>query len=112
MGFMLANATIERLGGAVRVADREGGGTWLQVDVAVGVGRRTMSSQATARSTDGPTLLLVDDDALFRDVLSRALRKRGYVVVTAADVPSALAVADASRPNTRSSISRCPARRV
>lgn len=52
-----------------------------------------MTAQALARAAEGPTLLLVDDDALFRDVLSRALRTRGYVVVTAADVPTALAVA-------------------
>jgi two-component system sensor histidine kinase RegB len=31
MGLMLANATIERLGGAVRIADRHGGGAWVQV---------------------------------------------------------------------------------
>jgi two-component system sensor histidine kinase RegB len=31
MGLLLANATIERLGGSVRVADRDGGGTWVRV---------------------------------------------------------------------------------
>ena len=40
MGFMLANATIERLGGAVRVADREGGGTWLQVTLPLATDAR------------------------------------------------------------------------
>lgn len=40
-----------------------------------------------------PTLLLVDDDAVFRDVLSRALGRRGYDVVTAADADSAYAAA-------------------
>jgi two-component system response regulator RegA len=57
-----------------------------------------MSSQATTRPADGPTLLLVDDHTLFRDVLSRALRKRGYVVVTAADVPTALSIAEQEPP--------------
>jgi len=50
-------------------------------------------------STDrGPTLLLVDDDAVFRDVLSRALRRRGYDVVTAADTDSAYASAKDDPP--------------
>jgi len=31
MGLILANATIERLGGAVHIADRHGGGAWVQV---------------------------------------------------------------------------------
>jgi len=31
MGLILANATIERLGGAVHIADRSGGGAWVQV---------------------------------------------------------------------------------
>jgi two-component system sensor histidine kinase RegB len=33
MGLILANATIERLGGAVHIADRSGGGAWVQVIV-------------------------------------------------------------------------------
>lgn len=31
MGLLLANATIERLGGSVHITDREGGGAWVQV---------------------------------------------------------------------------------
>ena len=31
MGLILANATIERLGGTVHIADRSGGGAWVQV---------------------------------------------------------------------------------
>jgi two-component system sensor histidine kinase RegB len=31
VGLMLANATIERLGGAVHIADRSSGGAWVQV---------------------------------------------------------------------------------
>jgi two-component system response regulator RegA len=39
------------------------------------------------------TLLIADDDAVFRDVLARALTKRGFAVVTAGDVEGALAAA-------------------
>ncbi|MCX7062996.1 MAG: response regulator [Proteobacteria bacterium] len=38
-----------------------------------------------------PTLLLVDDDDVFRDVLSRAMKKRGYDVEAAPDAATALA---------------------
>ncbi|MHB1676274.1 MAG: response regulator transcription factor [Sulfuriferula sp.] len=37
-----------------------------------------------------PSLLLVDDDRIFCDVLARALKKRGYDVTLAHDVESAL----------------------
>ncbi len=42
--------------------------------------------------TDVPprSLLLADDDTVFRDVLAKALRRRGYRVETAGDVSSAL----------------------
>lgn len=45
-----------------------------------------------------PTLLLVDDDATFRSVLSRALEKRGYAVTSASSVEEALPLALASPP--------------
>jgi two-component system response regulator RegA len=45
-----------------------------------------------------PTLLLVDDDATFRAVLSRALEKRGFAVTTADSVEQALPLAVANPP--------------
>ncbi len=48
--------------------------------------------------TDGATILLVDDDDVFRERMARALRDRGHAVVTAADVPAALAAAGAHKP--------------
>ncbi|HTP95560.1 MAG TPA: response regulator transcription factor [Burkholderiales bacterium] len=44
-------------------------------------------------------LLLVDDDATFREVFGRALRKRGFGVATAHDVPSAEASARRAPPD-------------
>lgn len=47
---------------------------------------------------DSPSLLLVDDDETFGRVLGRALEKRGYAVIRAHDVDSALALAEANPP--------------
>lgn len=49
-------------------------------------------------SSESPTLLLVDDDATFRSVLSRALEKRGFAVMTADSVEQALPLAAANPP--------------
>jgi two-component system response regulator RegA len=45
-----------------------------------------------------PSILVVDDDAVFRERLARALRDRGYEVRTAADPASALESARADSP--------------
>ncbi|HEY8085245.1 MAG TPA: response regulator transcription factor [Methylophilaceae bacterium] len=45
-----------------------------------------------------PTLLLVDDDDAFRQVLSNALTKRGYAVTVAANVDDALLLVAADPP--------------
>ena len=45
-----------------------------------------------------PSLLLVDDDATFRTVLTRALEKRGYAVTSAESVEQALPLAAANPP--------------
>lgn len=49
-------------------------------------------------NNDTPTLLLVDDDATFRSVLSRALEKRGFSVTTADSVEAAIPLALANPP--------------
>jgi len=49
-------------------------------------------------TTDCPKLLLVDDDATFREVLTQALNRRGFKVSGAADVAAALLLAEQSPP--------------
>jgi two-component system response regulator RegA len=52
---------------------------------------------STSTSYDGhrgaPTLLVADDDDVFRGVLVRALTRRGYAVVSAPDAAAAIALA-------------------
>lgn len=50
------------------------------------------------RDADCPSVLLVDDDDVFRERLARALRERGYEVRTAADYDAALAAAQRDSP--------------
>lgn len=52
----------------------------------------------TDQSDEHPSLLLVDDDDTFRQVLASALRKRGFDVTPAPDVTVALALAEANPP--------------
>jgi two-component system response regulator RegA len=47
---------------------------------------------------EAPSLLLVDDDPLFREVLASALTRRGYDVVAAQDVSTAIALAERNPP--------------
>ena len=47
---------------------------------------------------DSTTLLLVDDDDVFRNRLARALRERGFEVAVAADMDAALAAARQDPP--------------
>jgi two-component system, response regulator RegA len=47
----------------------------------------------------GRSILVVDDDATFRETLARAFRDRGYRVQTAADVRTALASATTDTPD-------------
>ena len=46
----------------------------------------------------GPSLLLVDDDAVYRERLAKAMTARGYEVRTAADAEAAVALAEAESP--------------
>jgi len=44
------------------------------------------------------TLLIVDDDSTFSSILSRALTRRGYVVLTAETVPEAILICQQHQP--------------
>jgi len=52
----------------------------------------------SSTNNENPTLLLVDDDATFCTVLSRALDKRGFAVTVAHSVEQAVPLAEAHPP--------------
>jgi two-component system, response regulator RegA len=57
-----------------------------------------MSMENNSLPDDRPILLLVDDDALYCEVLGDALRKRDYAVYTAHDLTTALRLAREQQP--------------
>jgi two-component system response regulator RegA len=52
-----------------------------------------MKETSATTATSAPSILLVDDDEVFRERLARALRARGHEVATAADAEAAQAAA-------------------
>ena len=56
-------------------------------------------SSADAAGEGARSILLVDDDDTFRERMARALRERGFVAVTAADMRAALSAATAAPPD-------------
>ena len=59
------------------------------------------------KQADRPSLLLVDDDETFCQVLASAFERRGFAVSVAHSVDAGLAAAEKNTPSTRWSISRC-----
>jgi two-component system response regulator RegA len=62
------------------------------------------------RSVEGLTVLVVDDDGVFRERLGQALRSRGLKAVTASDADAALDVALTARPELAVVDQRMPGR--
>jgi DNA-binding response OmpR family regulator len=61
--------------------------------------RPVAATDATTAERDGRRVLVVDDEAIVRDVLSRYLVREGFVVSTASDGEQALAELRASHPD-------------
>jgi len=65
-------------------------------EVSIPEGTTTAEVQATVPA--GATILVIDDDAIMRDITSRNLRREGYRVLLANDGPSGLAIARTEKP--------------
>ena len=90
LGLFLARTVVERLGRVAAPRLQRG---------ARHHGDRARAAAGAARVTGArPPLLLVDDDETFRERLGRALRDRGYDVVTASSHATAMEAARARVP--------------
>lgn len=94
LGLAMAKGFVEQSGGSLSIDSVIGRGTrivlWLP-SVPGAAGSSTPKADATTRAApDKPAVLLVDDDAIVRDVLTLSLEDAGYVVLLADSGPQAL----------------------
>jgi PAS domain S-box-containing protein len=93
LGLAMAKGFVEQSGGSLSIDSAVGRGTriilWLPNAPSAG------GSGLDAARADRPSVLLVDDDAIVRDVLALSLEDAGYRVLAASGGAAALARLDA-----------------
>lgn len=116
LGLSICRELVSQMGGKIGFVSELGKGTHFsvflpRVPTSSHYDRHDEEPAATffpATSTDatvlddiprGSTILVIDDDANVRDLLSRLLRKDGHRVITAEDGPSGLALASQQKPD-------------
>ena len=101
IGLPKVSGVIRDHHGAIRVDSTPGRGTTvhLLLPVAHGAAAATAAAPTPIAAPAGPaTILIVDDEAIVRHSLRRALTKFGYRVVEAGDGPGALAALQGTNP--------------
>ena len=106
LGLAITRRFAEMMGGSVGVESRPEQGTVFTVRLpAVVRDERERSApedstllQGTLPMGDAATVLVIDDDASARDVISRILVREGYRVITAADGAEGLRIAREEKP--------------
>jgi len=100
LGMSMVFGFVKQSGGHVKIYSEVGIGTTIRLylpraapDAA---SPASASADVVATARDGETILLVEDDASVREVVLRNLQRLGYLVLDAADGPSALAILDQS----------------
>jgi two-component system, cell cycle sensor histidine kinase and response regulator CckA len=96
LGLAAVYGIVRAAGGSISIESRVGAGTTFHVDLppASGAEETTIPTIPSASPIDGggARVLLVEDEALVRDLLQRQLRAAGYDVLAAADGEAALAL--------------------
>ena len=106
LGLTICQHFCQLLGGDITVTSVAGEGTVFEVTLASDAEHWTAQSGEELEQTDDDesgdgigTVLVVDDDAVVRDVISRHLKREGYYVVTAVDGEQALERVREHRPD-------------
>lgn len=96
LGLTLCRKFVDLLGGEIRVQSLPGQGTTFQVCIPGLSGLAAASGHATEGRG---TVLVIDDDALLRDAISRMLTREGFRVILAGNGLEGLEQAQAAHPD-------------
>ena len=118
IGLALVRELVERHGGDIRVASREGGGTVFTIRLPLHADDQPVhpallpaaASSAGSPPLDGVRVLLLDRDQDTRELLSVVLEQRGASVRVAAGVDEALETLESWRPDVLISDAMSPER--
>lgn len=106
LGLSITRRLCQMMGGDITVDSQPGKGSTFTIRVLAEVPKKKTPSSAelvlppAPAPTGGPKLLVIDDDAAVRDMLTRFLSKEGFDVITAASGDEGLRLAKLHRPNT------------
>jgi len=111
LGLALSRKLAQALGGDIAVVSTAGIGSTFTLTLpresALGAAKTAAQELAAITSSPRPepagsgpgTVLVIDDDAASRDLLSRILERDGYRVIVAASGPAGLDIAQSVRPD-------------
>jgi signal transduction histidine kinase len=99
LGLALARGLAEQSGGGLCIESALGHGTtvkmWFPVAEGASAAEADDAKAVAIGQKQHARLLVVDDEDVVREVLAQGLEARGYIVLSAADGPAALAFLDA-----------------
>lgn len=97
LGLFISQQLVELMGGSISVSSVPGEGSSFSFEIYAEIAASLATpseSQTSTRLADGQHLLLVDDVAINRDVISELLRNTGFSITTAASGAEALALVE------------------
>ena len=98
LGLAISRRFCELMGGSIDVSSRPGAGTTFIVRLPATLHAPAATPVVEAAGGDAPTVLVIDDDAVARDLVTRLLGRAGFRVITASDGATGLSRARSEQP--------------